>query len=65
MLAVSRDLLKKLIKEGRDAGKDVSGLEGELKDGIKLQSNVSCCKQASRGSGRYISTGPIRKEDFE
>lgn len=65
MLEVTKEVLEKLIDKARKAGKDVSALEQELKDGIKLHSKVSYCRKVNRRTATIISTGPVHMEDFE
>lgn len=71
---ISQDELEKLIKEAREAGKDVAQLEETLK---KMKSKTFAVelkkkpvkqrieKTTARGKTVIESTGPAKEEDFK
>lgn len=67
MIPVTEKELKKLIKEGQEAGKDVTNLKNTLQNlptKPKITEHVEKIKIGDKEI-TYCSTGPIRKEDFE
>jgi len=69
MQPVDPEELKQLIKEAKEAGKDVSELEKTLEKTIKEKglapSGERKEKKATEGKRVIESTGPAREEDFE
>lgn len=64
MLPVTKQDLQRLIREGKTAGKDVSGLQAELKAGIR-KPVVGGGTLKINETTMIFSTGPARVEDFE
>ena len=67
MQTVNKEKLQHLIERGRTVGKDVTELEEELKNGIKLQLGTCRTQKAKKSPPgvHYISTGPYSPEDFD
>jgi hypothetical protein len=69
MQPISEKLLEKLIKEAKEAGKDTTELEAKLNESVtsaKLLAEAPAePKMVEEKKWVILSTGPIRKEDFE
>ena len=76
MQPIDKKLLESLIKEAKEAGKDVSKLEDALKprgargfakaEEVKpKQGERKTVKETERGTIIIESTGPAKEEDFE
>lgn len=64
MQTVSEKTLRKLIKEGKEQEKDVSHLEKVLNSG-KFPEPEKMGEVKVFSKWIIMSTGPVRKEDFE
>lgn len=73
MQDVSKDEIKKLIDEGKKAGKDVSKLEATLQALTMVAAaevkpklgEKKVIKKTEKGTVIIESTGPAKEEDFE
>lgn len=67
MQPVSEKDLKELIKQSKEAGKDVSKLEKTLETAREQFPPVGQTKEKQTETGTVVieSTGPAKEEDFE
>lgn len=69
MLPVSKEELKRIIAEAREAGKDTKELQKLVRtsDFSKAKNKRKIMSQRTPASKeyRYVSTGPIREDDFK
>jgi hypothetical protein len=69
MQPVSKEELKKLIKEGKAARKNVSELEAALREKRAIETKIPLGerkeKETAKGKRVIESTGPAREEDFK